>query len=170
MEFRYQMYEAMQQAIVTAQEADDEFGEFFGRRYGLLDAYHCEDAELVLVAAGSMAGTVRDVVDDRRALGEKIGLLKIRFLRPFPTAEVRRALANAKTVAVIDRNMSVGLGGILCNEIRAALQPKSERKTVLSFIAGLGGRDVTPDSIRQVIELTHTHTDNDQPIWIDLKE
>jgi len=112
MEMRYQMWQAMDHALAVAREADEEFGQMFGRRYGLTEAYHCSDADLILVSSGSLVGTLREVVEDCRARGERIGLLKIRYLRPFPVEEICQALAPARQIAVIDRNVSVGMGGV----------------------------------------------------------
>ena len=99
MEMRYQMWQAMDHALAVAREADEEFGQMFGRRYGLTEAYHCSDADLILVSSGSLVGTLREVVEDCRARGERIGLLKIRYLRPFPVGEICQALAPARQIA-----------------------------------------------------------------------
>ncbi len=171
MEMRYQMWEAMEHARAVAQEADEEFGQIFGHRYGLTEAYGCEDAELVLVGSGSLVGTLREVVDERRERGERIGLLKIRYLRPFPTQQVRQAVASAQQIAVIDRNVSVGMGGVFWQEVRSALYGSQVRdRPVLGFIAGLGGRDVTPGTVDQIIQIARSNPPQDVPIWIELKE
>jgi pyruvate/2-oxoacid:ferredoxin oxidoreductase alpha subunit len=170
MEMRYQNWQAMEHSLAVAQAADQEFGRLFGRSYGLTEAYRCEDAELVLVSAGSLVGTLREVIDDHRSRGDKIGLLKIRYLRPFPAKEVRRALASARQVVVIDRNVSVGMGGVFWQEVRSALYgSESGDKPVLGFIAGLGGRDVTPKAVDQVIALARSNPPQDVPIWVELK-
>jgi pyruvate/2-oxoacid:ferredoxin oxidoreductase alpha subunit len=171
MEMRYQMSQAMDHSLAVAKEADEEFGQIFGHRYGLTEAHRCEDAELVLVSAGSLVGTLREVVDDYRSRGEKIGVLKIRYLRPFPVHQVRQALASAKQIAVIDRNVSVGMGGVFWQEVRSALYGSEiATKPVLGFIAGLGGRDVTPESVDQIIQTTRSNPPQDVPIWVELKE
>jgi pyruvate ferredoxin oxidoreductase alpha subunit len=170
MEMRYQMWQAMEHSLTVARQADQAFGEMFGRRYGLIEAYRCEDAELILVSAGSLVGTLRDVVDDYRERGEKIGLLKIRYLRPFPTQEVRQALAPAKQIAVIDRNVSVGMGGVFWQEVRSALYGSAIADTpVLGFIAGIGGRDVTPESVDEIVRAARNNPSQDVPIWVELK-
>lgn len=170
MEMRYQAWQAMEHSLDVAREADDEFGEIFGHKYGLTESYCCDDAELILISSGSLVGTLRDVIDVYRARGEKIGLLKIRYLRPFPTEEVRAAVASAKNLAVIDRNVSVGMGGVFWQEVRSALYGSKEGdKPVLGFIAGLGGRDVTPESVDQIIQMARTNPRQDVPIWVELK-
>jgi pyruvate/2-oxoacid:ferredoxin oxidoreductase alpha subunit len=170
MEMRYQMSQAMDHSLSVAREADEEFGRIFGRRHGLTNAYCCQDADLILVSSGSLVGTLKEVVDDYRARGERVGLLKIRYLRPFPTREVCEALAPAKQVAVIDRNVSVGMGGVFWQEVRSALYgSESGDKPVLGFIAGLGGRDVTPESVDEIIRLARSNPPQDVPIWVELK-
>jgi pyruvate/2-oxoacid:ferredoxin oxidoreductase alpha subunit len=170
MEMRYQMRQAMERGLEVAEEADREFRERFGHGYGLVEAIGCEDAELVLVCSGSLVGTLREVVEDYRSRGERIGLLKIRYLRPFPVEEVCRALASAEQIAVIDRNISVGMGGIFWQEVRSALHGTPAATTpVLGFIAGIGGRDVTPDSLEEVVRMARGNPPQDKPIWVELK-
>jgi len=170
MEMRYQMWQAMEHALDIAREADDEFGRMFGSSYGLTEAYRCKDADLVLVSSGSLVGTLREVVDAYRDRGDRIGLLKIRYLRPFPTEEVRQALTSAKQVAVIDRNVSVGMGGVFWQEVRSALYGSEVGdRPVLGFLAGIGGRDVTPESIDEIIETARSNPPQEVPIWVELK-
>jgi pyruvate ferredoxin oxidoreductase alpha subunit len=167
---RYQMWEAMETGLDIAREADEEFEDVFGHRYGLTEAYRCEDAELILVSSGSMVGTLRGVIDDYRARGERVGLLKIRYLRPFPVEEVRQALRPAERIAVIDRNVSVGMGGVFWQEVRSALYGSElAEKPILGFVAGLGGRDVTPSTFDEIISRARTESRQDAPIWIGLK-
>ena len=169
-EMRYQAWQAMEHALEVAREADEEFGRIFGPRYGLTEAYRCEDADLVLVSSGSLVGTLREVIDGYRARGERVGLLKIRYLRPFPVQEVRQALAPAQQIVVIDRNVSVGMGGVFWQEVRSALfGSEVGDKPVLGFIAGLGGRDVTPESIDEIIQMARSNPPQDVPIWVELK-
>jgi pyruvate ferredoxin oxidoreductase alpha subunit len=170
MEMRYQAWQAMDHALTVARQADEEFGRLFGRRYGLTEAYCCHDADLILVSSGSLVGTLREVVDDSRARGERIGLLKIRYLRPFPVEEVCQALAPARQIAVIDRNVSLGMGGVFWQEVRSALYGRGLGTTpVLGFIAGIGGRDVTPESVEQIIRTAKSNPPQELPIWVELK-
>ena len=170
MEFRYKMQRAMEEAKKVAREADEEFGRLFGRRYGLVEGYRLDDAEVVLVTSGTVASTSRDVIDDFRERGLKVGMLKIRLFRPFPAEEVRQALRGARKVAVIDRNISFGHGGIFAQEIKSVLYNAGLRTPLFGFIAGLGGRDVTPQLIGQVLDYTLEH---DEPpadiIWMGVK-
>ena len=170
MEFRYKMQRAMEEAKKVAREADEEFGRLFGRRYGLVEGYRLDGAEVVLVTSGTVASTSRDVVDDFRERGIKVGMLKIRLFRPFPAEEVKEALEGARKVAVIDRNISFGHGGIFAQEIKSVLYNAGLRTPLFGFIAGLGGRDVTPQLIGQVLDYTLEH---DEPpadiIWMGVK-
>jgi pyruvate/2-oxoacid:ferredoxin oxidoreductase alpha subunit len=169
-EMRFQAWQAMEHGLEVARKADEEFERSFGCRYGLTEAYRCEDADLILVSSGSLVGTLREVIDARRSQGERVGMLKIRYLRPFPVDEVCQALASAEQIAVIDRNVSVGMGGVFWQEVRSALYGSEvATKPVLGFIAGLGGRDVTPESIDEIIRLARTNPPQEIPIWLELK-
>ena len=148
---RLAMHEAMGQALGAVAEAGRRYGELTGRAYGATESYRTEDARVVLVAAGGMAGTAREAVDRLREAGVPAGLLRLRLFRPFPAAEIATALAGAGRVAVVDRNCSIGSGGIFCQEVRAALSALGQGGTpVLSYIAGLGGVNVSPERMMQI--------------------
>lgn len=148
---RLAMQAAMTQALEVVAEADRGYADLTGRRYGLLESYRLEDARVALVAAGGIAGTAREAVDRLREDGVRAGLLKLRLFRPFPAAQLAARLAGVERIAVIDRNCSVGCGGIFAQEIRAALQPRQRTSTpVYSYIAGLGGVNVSPARIAQI--------------------
>ncbi len=170
-ELRYKIQQDMERALEVIEVEGRNFARKFGRRYGLLESYHTQDAELVLVTSGTITGTARTVIDERRARGERIGLVKMRVFRPFPFAAVQRALLGVPKVAVIDRNISFGHSGIFYSEIKSALYGHRNAPALFGFIAGLGGRDITPETINQVIDFTLTH---DQPeediIWVGLKK
>ncbi len=171
MEMRYKIQKAMEEAVEVARRADEEFGEVFGRSYGLVDPYRLEDAEVALVTSATITSTAREVVDQLREEGERVGLLKIRMFRPFPFRDVREALAGAKKVAVIDRNISFGHGGIFAEEVKSALYNSPASPPIFGFIIGLGGRDVTPRSIRQIAEYTFTHDEPEEDIiWREVKK
>jgi len=121
-----------------------EFGDLFGRYYAPLETYRLDDAEAVILIAGGFAGTGRIAVDEMRKKGKKIGLIKLRLYRPFPIQELKDVLGGVSTVAVVDRAISAGgLGGPIYGDIRNVLYDERDRPAVLSFIAGLGGRDIT---------------------------
>ena len=102
-------------------QVEDEWEAITGRRYGAVEAYRTEDADLLLVTSGTITSTARHVVDERRAAGEKVGLVKVKMFRPFPTDELRGLLGGVDRVAVLDRNISPGHGGIFAEETRSAL-------------------------------------------------
>ena len=176
MEMRLRQQEAMAEALVAAQAIDEEWGERFGRRYGLLERYHADDAELVLVTSGTITSTARYVIDQLRAKGEKIGLVKARMFRPFPTAAMREALAGVPQVAVLDRNISPGHSGIFAEEIRAALYdlPDARRPAIHGYVVGLGGRDVRPETIIDCIDRTRANVaagtgPQREDVWVGVK-
>ena len=154
MEMRWLQQEALQQVPETLNAIETDWLRMFGRSYGAVEAYRVEDATLVLVTSGTVTSTARAVVDARRAAGEHVGLLKVKMFRPFPTALVRDALKGVPRVAVLDRNISPGHGGIFAEELRSALYdlPDASRPELFGFVLGLGGRDITPAVIDEVIE------------------
>jgi len=156
MEMRFALQQAMREARTAFDEVEEAWERQFGRRYGAVEAYHTEDADLVLVTSGTITSTARHVVDELRAAGDRVGLVKVKMFRPFPTETLRDALRGVERVAVLDRNLSPGRGGIFAEEIRAALYdvPPDDRPKVFGYVLGLGGRDVRPDTITGVIERT----------------
>lgn len=155
MEMRLHLHQAIQGAADTYGTVEAEWATRTGRRYGIIEPYRTEDAQTVLVTSGTITSTARYVIDQRRALGEKVGLVKIKMFRPFPTAALREALRGVRRVAVIDRNVSPGgHGGIFAEELRSALYDAADesRPRLYGYIAGLGGRDVTPDTIAQILD------------------
>ncbi len=169
-EMRYQIQEAMEEAKKVILRVDEEFDALFGRRYGLVEGYRLEDAELVLVTSGTAASTARDVIDQYRDDGKPVGLLKVRTFRPFPSEEIRKALKNVSKVAVIDRNISFGIGGIFAEELKSVYGNEEEGPVIFGYIAGLGGRDITRETISGIIEYTF---EEDRPkkasLWPDLR-
>lgn len=155
MEMRCHLHTALREAEAVYAAVEDEWTKATGRRYGLIEAYETNGANLVLVTTGTITSTARFVIDERRARGEKVGLLKIKMFRPFPTEALRGALAGIPRVAVIDRNMSPGgLGGIFAEELRSALYDAGDagRPQLFGYVVGLGGRDVTPATINEIID------------------
>jgi pyruvate/2-oxoacid:ferredoxin oxidoreductase alpha subunit len=168
MEFRFQMQESMIRALGVAKTVDEEFAGIFGRSYGIVEDYRCDEAELLLITSSTVTSTAREVVDRLRSEGRRIGLLKIRLFRPFPAEELRRLCAGRSKVAVIDRNIGFGVGGIFAQEVRAALYNHLD-VPVYGFIAGLGGRDITPETILEIVDWAETHEPADT-IWIGVKQ
>lgn len=150
-EFRYLIHLSQEAARTKLVEAEKAFEEEFGRSYGgLMEYYRCEDAEAILVIAGSAAGTAKEVADRFRSEGKKVGVAKLRVFRPFPAREVRRLSEMTSTVGVFDRSYTFGDGGAMFNEVRSALQPGDSM--VKNYVGGLGGRDVTVKYIEWIFE------------------
>jgi len=170
-EERYVMHRDSMEALNRYPRICDEFYQAFGRRYDVCENYRTEDAKLILVTAGTITSVSRIAVDRAREAGKKIGLMKLRLFRPVPYERWRQSLGHASRVAVIDRNMSAGLGGVFSSEIRSALFPLERRPDVYSIIAGLGGRDVTPRDVSGIIDHVLAIDDPvDRPIFWGLKE
>lgn len=139
--------EAMQSVPALAAAADRECGERFGRQWGVVERYRCEDAAAAVVTMGSMAGTAREAVDALCERGVAVGLVKLRLFRPLPVAALRAALAGLRDVIVLDRNHSPGAGGVLHQELRAALYGMPAAPRVHGLLAGVGGVNVPPERI-----------------------
>ena len=168
----YRKYKHMAQTSMNnvkeiADRVDGEYREEFGRGYGVIELVMVEDAEIVIVTAGSITSTARITIKRLREQGHRVGLLKIRLFRPFPVEEIQQALAGKKKIAVIDRNISLGSGGIFCQEVRAALVHSSDRPLTYSYIAGVGGTDVDPGVIEKIVlDAMKRGEPVDGPLWI----
>jgi pyruvate/2-oxoacid:ferredoxin oxidoreductase alpha subunit len=172
MEMRWHLQLSLGEAVARYREIEDEWEARFGRRYGVVEAYRAEGAELLLVTSGTITSTARHVVDERRARGEPVGLLKVKMFRPLPAAELREALRGVDRVAVLDRNFSPGNGGIFAEEIRSALYdlPPDDRPTLYGYVLGLGGRDVTPAVIDDIIDHARTSGPPERAdLWVGVK-
>ncbi|MGD8520855.1 MAG: transketolase C-terminal domain-containing protein [Desulfobacterales bacterium] len=171
MEMRHNIQFAMDRVLDRFDQMEAEFATIFGRKHGALEAMRCRDAEIILITAGTTASTCRHVINDLRAKGEKVGLLKLKMFRPFPTKLIRRHLAKAQKVAVIDRNFSFGASGIFAQEIKSALCNASRHPLVFGYVAGLGGRDVTPETIEEIYRQTKKYkAPKSESIWIGLNQ
>ena len=150
-EVRYLAHAKQLEALDEIPALAEEFEAGFGRASGgLLGGYRCEDAETVVVALGSVMGTLEEVVDERRERGAAIGAVAVKSFRPFPSAELRAALSGARRVVVLERAFSVGVGGIVSGDVHAALAGLS--LPVHTVIAGLGGRAITRRSLHAMLE------------------
>jgi len=138
--FKYQMQRAAEAALEVHDRIADAFAAQFGRRYGAVEAYRLDDAEYVIVMSNSFSTVGRVEIDRLRSLGERIGLLRLRVIRPFPHVAIAAALAGRRAVAVVDQNLSVGKGGVLFAEVASALPRDGSSPALLSFVGGLGGR------------------------------
>lgn len=150
-EVRFLQHYKQTLALRLLPEFAAEFKASFGRDSGgLLRTYHADDADMLVVAMGSINGTIKDTIDEMRADGVRIGLVTLIAFRPFPTAELRKLLAGRKNVVVIEKSFAVGVGGQLANNVDLALRNTPAAPQVHSVIAGLGGRPITRASLQRV--------------------
>lgn len=163
-EFKYQQNEAMFNAIPVIEQTDKEFGEQFGRHYnGMVEEIMCDDADAVLVTLGSITGTVRVVAHQLREKGLKVGILKIRYMRPFPEKEIIELSKKIKSIGVIDKDISFGYEGTVFTNVNSALAKANSPIFKKNFIGGLGGRDITKAEIEKMYtDLLAGITDNNQ--------
>ncbi len=151
MEMRHKIQLAHERALDWVEEVDADFEKAFGRSYGAVEAVQCDDADIVLVTCSTTSSPARLVVNELRGQGMKVGLLKMRLFRPFPVKRIKEALMGRKKVIVIDRNISFGKGGIFADEIKGALSNESDRPEVYGYIMGLGGRDIVPEALKEIV-------------------
>ena len=147
-------------------ECWDEFNSIFGRQYSSVEGYHSEEAKVLLLTMGSFSETAATAIDEMRNEGKDIGLIKLRLWRPFPFTELRQAVKNAEVLIVLDRaNSFGGPGGPVCSEIRSALYHIDKKPKVLSFIGGLGGREISAAGFEEIvnrgIEISQTGSDQE---------
>ena len=171
MEMRYKLYRAMEDARSVIREVDRDFAEKFGRSYGgLVEEYMTEDAETVLITSATAVSTARIAVDELRSMGFPVGLMKLRVFRPFPVDEVRELAKHVRKIGVMDRNVSFGATGIIYQETKAVLYNAADRPSVFGFIAGLGGRDITPETIKEIFSYLMNHDEPEsESVWVSLK-
>jgi len=153
--FRHQMHLASMNALHVHGETAVAFERFFGRRYDVVEGYQLDDAEDVLVMTNAFASKGKAAVDAARAEGRRVGLLRLRMIRPWPADAIRHVLQGRRAVAVLDQNLAPGQGGILFQEIAACLYHEALRPQALcSFIGGLGGKNLSEGEFRAIFEQT----------------
>jgi pyruvate/2-oxoacid:ferredoxin oxidoreductase alpha subunit len=162
---RRDMGDAMERVLEVGKKADQELEELVGRGYGIHEQYRCEGAEFIIATMGSMTGTVRDAVDELRAEGLPVGLLKIKLFRPFPVADVREILAGIPKVMVLDRNYAPGTGGILYQELKAALYGLEGAPEIHGYLAGVGGTNISPDNIKEMAQSAMGEKPSARSVW-----
>ena len=166
---RREIDEAMQRVPGVYDECRTEFEATFGRDPGAaVQTLDTDDAEIVLVASGTMATTAREVVKKRREAGEKIGLIKIKMYRPFPAEDIRNACGAASRVAVLDRNYAAGSGGVFWQDTRAAFQGFRDDLLIQNYLTGLCGGDVTPKVIGDIIADISKRSAAGEPVWMGI--
>jgi pyruvate ferredoxin oxidoreductase alpha subunit len=173
MEFKYAIQEAMQHGKVRIKEVFSELAGITGRDHGgLIEAYRTEGAEVILVAMGSMVGTVKDAVDELRSKGKRVGLVKIRCYRPFPYEDILDAIKGAKVAAVMEANFSMGSEGAVGMDLKAKLCGRTDSPLVIDFIAGLGGREVNKGTIGEIVQKAEEVLNSGVPLqesqWVGL--
>ena len=179
MEMRRQSDEAMHRSVAKIKQAYEEFKEIFGRGdpSPFVEEYMTEDAEIIVVGMGTLALPVRVAVRRYQEQGRKVGFLRVKFFRPFPTEELQEILTKCKAVCVVDRDYSYGapsFGGVLFTELRSALYPMEKRPHMLNFIAGLGGREVHVNDVNEMVDITQKAIDTGkiekETTWIGVRD
>ena len=171
-EYQYKKHSALKNAIGVIDMAQKEFTKVTGRRYSTVDSYFCDDAEVVLVGMGSIMGTAIWVVDKLREQGEKIGLVSVRLFRPFPEKAFLNVTRSARVLAVIEKNIGLGTGGMMFPDITRIFCNEDLRPKMLNFIAGLGGRNVPPETIERCYSIARDAQNvggAEQVFWPDTK-
>jgi pyruvate ferredoxin oxidoreductase alpha subunit len=162
--FRYELHLAARNALAVYDLVADEFARQFGREHAAVEAYRMDDADIAFVMMGSFATKARAAVDRLRDAGLRVGLVRPRLLRPFPEAHIKRLLKGKQGVAVIDQNLSMGLGGVLHSEVASALYGQDGAPAMLvSFVAGLGGRDIADEEFFEMVAVTQRAIEKGEP-------
>lgn len=151
--FKYKEHLGMLAAKAIITEAEEKFAHIFGRTYsGLIETYQTEGADYLLITLGTIAGQVKDVVDSLRAKGEKVGMIRIRYMRPFPNEEIAAAVKGAKAVAVLEKDISFGNEGTVYTNVNSALQKAGIQLPTSNYIGGLGGKNISPQEIEEIFQ------------------
>ena len=172
-EMRYAQHLAMKDAEKVIDEVFQDFEKRFGRKYQKVTPYRTEDADVIFITMGSISGTAKEFVDKVREEGKKVGVIKITVLRPFPFKEILSLIKNAKVVATLERNISMGYGGAVYADLSGALINEKERPTLIDFILGLGGRDVTFKDFEEILSICEKVMAGEKverPVWIGVKK
>ena len=175
MEFRYMIQEAMENAKQLIPEIDKQYSEISGFEHGgLIDRYRCEDADLILLTMGTMGAEAKIAVDNLRNESLKVGVARVRVFRPYPREAIRKLAENTQMFAIIDRGISFGMEGFLAEETKASLYDQKNKPLIAGFIAGLGGRDVTFQTIEKIakksLKWMRTGRVEKETVWIDLRD
>ncbi|MGC8585571.1 MAG: pyruvate synthase subunit PorA [Thermoplasmata archaeon] len=172
MEFRYSQFVAMEHSKKVIDEAFEEFKNIFGREYRKVSGFMNEDADILLISMGSMTGTAREAIRKLREKGEKVGLIKLSVFRPFPKEELVEITKNARIVAVVDRNISIGFAGAIFTELVASYNNIEKKPKILNFILGLGGRDIRVEDYIEIYNRAKEAENRDvkEIQWINVDE
>jgi pyruvate ferredoxin oxidoreductase alpha subunit len=167
--------DAMENAKQLIPQIDREYGKHFGFEHGgLIEKYKCEDADLILLTMGTMGSEAKITVDNLRKEGHKVGSARVRVFRPFPTEEILRLAENAQMLTAIDRHVSFGMEGFLATETKASIFNREDNPLVAGFLAGLGGRDVTYETLEKIakksLKWMHDGKVEKELEWVDLRK
>lgn len=167
--FKYKAHAAMLRAKSVITEAEKRFAEVFGRQYtGLLETYRTEDADYILITLGSIAGLCREAADTFRKEGKKVGVVRLRYLRPFPSEELSEAVKNAKAVGVLEKDISFGNEGTVFTNVNSALLQAGVHLPSYNFIGGLGGRNISREDVTDLFERMENGTERVHFIGIEV--
>ena len=169
-EHKYQQAEAIDKSKKVLKQIDSEYYKLTGRKYDFIEKYKTNDADYIIVVLSSTAGTAKVVVDNLRKAKKKVGLIKIRCVRPFPNDEIAKALSNAKEVAILDRSISFGNYSPIFTEIRSSLYEVKRKPKIYNYIYGLGGRNIGLNDIENVYNDLMKHRNNDKIKYIGLRK
>jgi len=162
---RAQHHQALLGAAAVLDEVRQAFHESFGRELaGALVPYRCEDADTLIVSMGTSGLTARRLVDQARERGEKVGSLRVRMLRPLPAKEIARELAGKSRIAILDRDISLGFGGVLWGELASLASPGA---VVQNYLTGIGGGDVRPEHLELVLEDLKGRSAAGEPLFLE---
>ena len=162
-EFKYMVYDALIRSKDKIRKAASQFKDQFGNFYGdLIEETATDDADIILVAMGSMVGTIKVAIQQLREQGKKVGLIKVRSFRPFPDEEIRRALAGSKIAIVLDRSFSPSFGGILGGEVKSCMCGINE-PAIANFAVGIGGREIFPETIEDIVSKAEQYLEQRKP-------
>jgi pyruvate/2-oxoacid:ferredoxin oxidoreductase alpha subunit len=169
-ELRYKLQKEMEKAPALIEETGKEYEKMFGRYLGLVDEYRCDDADIILITSGTVGSTARVAVEELRQEGIRVGNLRIKAFRPFPFETIRNIVKGAEKIAVVDRNISYGHHGMFYEEVKSALYGRNDSVPIFGFIAGLGGRDITPSTFKEITNLAlKKKRPEEEIIWIGVK-
>lgn len=150
-EFKYKEHQGILNARRVIKECEDRFHDIFGRRYtGLTESYKTDDAQYVIITLGTISGLCKDVVDELRNEGKKVGLIRIRYMRPFPNEELAEALKNVKAAAVLEKDISFGNEGAVYTNVNSAVKKAKLNVETSNYVAGLGGRNIEKEQIKSI--------------------
>ncbi|KAA0005309.1 MAG: pyruvate ferredoxin oxidoreductase [Thermoplasmata archaeon] len=172
-EIRYTQHLAMKNAEKVIDEVFKDFEKRFGRKYQKVNPYKVEDADIIFITIGSASGTTKEFVDKARKEGKKVGAIKLTVLRPFPFKEILPLIKNAKTIAILERNISMGYGGAVYADLAGAIINEKDRPLLLDFILGLGGRDITFKDLEEILSVCEDVIKGkkvERPVWIGVNK